>query len=243
MFFTSMLQCFFFNACLYHMFLSSMRLSGVMTAAIYKKSLRLGNKARQERTSGEIVNLMAVDSKRFNDLIPTIHHVWASPLQVIIAMYFLYQELGYSALFGLGVMICMVPLNAVIAYFSRRMQVKLMKRKDDRIKSLNEILNYMRIIKFYAWEESFSRQISTFREQELKYLRRIQFLSVITSFLWTCAPMIVSVTTFAVFVTLQGGSLTAQNAFVSLSLFNILKFPLYMIPQLISSLIMVCIWV
>ena len=51
----------------------------------------------------------------------------------------------------------------------------------------------------------------------------------------------VSLTTFAVYVlSSEDNVLDAEKAFVSLSLFNILRFPLSMLPQLIASLVQVC---
>ena len=50
----------------------------------------------------------------------------------------------------------------------------------------------------------------------------------------------VSLTTFAVYVLSSPENvLDAQKAFVSLSLFNILRFPLSMLPQLIASIVQV----
>lgn len=50
----------------------------------------------------------------------------------------------------------------------------------------------------------------------------------------------VALTTFAVFVTVnEKNVLDAEKAFVSLSLFNILRFPLNMLPQVISSIVQV----
>lgn len=50
----------------------------------------------------------------------------------------------------------------------------------------------------------------------------------------------VALTTFAVYVTVdEKNILDAEKAFVSLSLFNILRFPLNMLPQVISSLVQV----
>lgn len=50
----------------------------------------------------------------------------------------------------------------------------------------------------------------------------------------------VALTTFAVFVTVdEKNVLDAEKAFVSLSLFNILRFPLNMLPQVISGLVQV----
>lgn len=50
----------------------------------------------------------------------------------------------------------------------------------------------------------------------------------------------VALTTFAVYVTVdENNILDAEKAFVSLSLFNILRFPLNMLPQVISSIVQV----
>ncbi len=40
---------------------------------------------------GEIVNLMSVDAQRFMDLITYINMIWSAPLQVVLALYFLWQ--------------------------------------------------------------------------------------------------------------------------------------------------------
>ena len=47
----------------------------------------------------------------------------------------------------------------------------------------------------------------------------------------------VAFATFATFVATSDEPLTAERAFVALSLFNILRFPLSMLPNLISSLV------
>lgn len=50
----------------------------------------------------------------------------------------------------------------------------------------------------------------------------------------------VALTSFAVYVMVdENNVLDAQKAFVSLSLFNILRFPLNMLPQVISSIVQV----
>lgn len=218
---------------------TGVRITSSLTAAIYEKAGKLGDMARNETSTGEIVNLMSVDSQRILELMPMINLIWSCPLQILVCIYFLYTELGYSALCGLVIMIAMIPLNALGAVYSRRMQLRLMKQKDQRVNFLNEILNGIKILKFYAWEGSFMENVTSLREKELKHLRGIRYLGCVTSFLWTCVPIMVSVVTFAVYVTIQGETLTAQKAFVSVSLFNIFRFPLAMLPELITDLIMV----
>lgn len=72
---------------------------------------------------GEIVNLMSVDAQRFMDLTTYIHTIWSGPLQICLALYFLWQTLGPSALAGIAVMVLLIPINAVIAHKSRKYQV------------------------------------------------------------------------------------------------------------------------
>lgn len=43
---------------------------------------------------GEIVNLMSVDAQRFTDLMAYINMVWSAPLQITLALFFLWQYLG-----------------------------------------------------------------------------------------------------------------------------------------------------
>lgn len=68
---------------------------------LHKKALTLSNTARKESTVGEIVNLMAVDAQRFMDLTAYINMIWSAPLQIGLALYFLWDLLGPSVLAGM----------------------------------------------------------------------------------------------------------------------------------------------
>lgn len=55
------------------------------------QALVISSAARRTSTVGEIVNLMSVDAQRFMDLITYINMIWSAPLQVVLALYFLWQ--------------------------------------------------------------------------------------------------------------------------------------------------------
>ena len=76
----------------------------------------------------------------------------------------------------------------------------------------------------------------TYPDSELSILQKTNYIKAFTFFFWSSTPLLVSVCTFTVFV-LSGGVLTASNVFTALALFNILRFPLNMLPQIISSLV------
>uniref|UniRef100_A0A8C1PET4 Uncharacterized protein n=1 Tax=Cyprinus carpio TaxID=7962 RepID=A0A8C1PET4_CYPCA len=219
-------------------FILGMKVRTSLMAAVYKKALVVSNDSRKESTAGEIVNLMSADAQRFNDVTNFIHLLWSCPLQIILAIAFLWIELGPSVLAGLLVMVLMVPINGWLATKSRGFQMENMKFKDKRMKIINDILNGIKVLKYYAWESSFEAQVQEIREKELKVMRKFAYLSSVSTFIFSCAPAIVSLATFAVFVSVSPDNiLDAEKAFTSISLFNILRFPLAMFPQLISIMV------
>lgn len=181
---------------------------------------------------------MSVDAQTFMDLTTFLNMLWSAPLQIILALFFLWKNLGPSVLAGVAVMVLLIPFNAFIAMKTRTYQVEQMKYKDERIKLMNEILNGIKVLKLYAWEVSFKEKILQIRKKELNVLRKTAYLSALSTMAWTSAPFMVALTTFAVYVTVDKNNiLDAEKAFVSLSLFNILRFPLNMLPQVISSIV------
>uniref|UniRef100_A0A671YDR5 ATP-binding cassette, sub-family C (CFTR/MRP), member 2 n=1 Tax=Sparus aurata TaxID=8175 RepID=A0A671YDR5_SPAAU len=219
-------------------FVLGMKVRTALMAAVYKKALVVSNEARKESTVGETVNLMSADAQRFNDVTNFIHLLWSCPLQIIVSIVFLWFELGPSVLAGLAVMVLMVPINGLLATKARKIQVKNMKFKDKRLKIMNEILNGIKILKLYGWEPSFQAQVEGIRGKELKVMRKFAYLSSVSTFIFSCAPALVSLATFAVFVGVSSDNvLTAEKAFTSISLFNILRFPLAMLPMLIAAIV------
>ncbi|XP_045104031.1 multidrug resistance-associated protein 1-like isoform X4 [Portunus trituberculatus] len=207
-------------------------------SAVYGKAMRISSSAKKESTVGEIVNLMSVDAQRFMDITTYINMLWSAPMQIILAIYFLWNLLGPSVLAGLAVMIVLIPINGFIANKTKKLQIKQMKLKDERVKLMNEILNGIKVLKLYAWEPSFESQVTTVRNKEVKVLREAAYFNAGTNFIWNCAPFMVSVATFAVYVNVSPDNiLDAKTAFVSLSLFNLLRFPLAMLPMLITSMV------
>ena len=198
--------------------------------------LRLNNNSCINFTSGEMVNLMAVDTQKFVDLMPLVNITWSAPMRIFIAFGFLYNILGWPALIGFIFLILSVPLTSWIAKKVRSCQAKQMKLKDRRSRIMSEILSGVKVMKMYAWETSFMHEINKCRREELKHVRAINRMSAITLFVMRCAPTFVAIITFTVYV-LVGYELTAEKAFVAVSLFNIMRSPLTRIPYLINGIV------
>lgn len=130
-------------------------------------------------------------------------------------MILLWGLLGPSVIAGVAIMILMAPLNAIVIRKLGESSKEMMKIKDKRAKTTNEVLNSIRIIKFFAWEESYIKKVTSLRNVELKTLRYQMFLKALTTFFWTATPILVSFATFVIYA-LSGNELNAEKAFTAL---------------------------
>ncbi|RCH98429.1 ATP-binding cassette, sub-C (CFTR MRP), member 9, partial [Rhizopus stolonifer] len=238
MFLTAIAQTMFLHQYFQRCFMTGMRLRAALVTAIYQKTLVLSNASRQQSTVGEIVNHMSVDAQRLMDLCTYFHIVWSGPFQIVIALCFLYNTMGPSTGAGVGVLLLSIPLNTIIARKMRALQKTQMGNKDARVKLMNEILNGIRVIKLYAWETPFLEKINYIRNDlELATLKKIGVMSAVQNFTFTSIPFLVSLSTFAVYVSISDHPLTSDIAFVAIALFGLLQFPLNVFPNVITSTI------
>jgi len=135
-------------------------------------------------------------------------------------------------------MFVMIPVNGVLARWMKTLQKEQMKNKDSRTKLISEILNNMKSIKLYAWTTAFASRLNHIRnDQELKTLRKIGATQAFSTFTWSTTPFLVSCSTFGVFVLTQHRTLTTDIVFPALTLFNLLTFPLAILPMVITAIV------
>ena len=152
----------------------------------------MSGSGRKKYTTGEITNMMAVDSQRITDFMGMYSYLWSGPLQIIIAMVLLWRELGVATLAGIAFMVILMPIHGYITAKVKGFAQKIMKMKDKRVKLMNEILNGIKVFKLYAWETSFSERVFKFRQQEVNHLNKIAYARAFMSFNFTSAPFFVS---------------------------------------------------
>eukprot|EP00820_Chromera_velia_P015173 Cvel_25155.t1-p1 / transcript=Cvel_25155.t1 / gene=Cvel_25155 / organism=Chromera_velia_CCMP2878 / gene_product=ABC transporter C family member 8, putative / transcript_product=ABC transporter C family member 8, putative / location=Cvel_scaffold2813:14284-22983(+) / protein_length=791 / sequence_SO=supercontig / SO=protein_coding / is_pseudo=false len=187
------------------------------------------------KSTGEIVNLMSVDGQRLQDLMSYFHTLWSGPLQITLSLVLLWRHVGVAVLAGAGIMALSIPLTLWVSKQMQTIQKKIMKIKDERIKMTNECLAGMKIIKLYGWEQSMGDKIGEIRENELRLLWRYRLTQVFSRTLFQTVPLLVSIGTFTCYVLIPGNELTAEKVFPALVLFNILRFPMAMLPFLINN--------
>ncbi|XP_011096661.1 ABC transporter C family member 2 [Sesamum indicum] len=210
------------------------RLRSTLVAAVFRKSLRLTHESRKRFASGKITNLMTTDAEALQQVCQSLHTLWSAPLRIVVALVLLYQQLGVASLLGALMLVLLFPIQTLIISKMQKLTKEGLQRTDKRIGLMNEILAAMDTVKCYAWETSFQKKVQSVRNDELSWYRKAQLLGALNSFILNSLPVVVIVISFGLF-TLLGGDLTPARAFTSLSLFAVLRFPLFMLPNMITQ--------
>ncbi|XP_043382192.1 ATP-binding cassette sub-family C member 12 isoform X5 [Chelonia mydas] len=100
---------------------------------------------------------------------------------------------------------------------------------DTRVRTMNEILTCIKLIKMYAWEKSFAKAIKGIRNVERKILEKAGYVQSVNSALTPIVSTLATVMTF-VLHTLLKQELTASVAFSVIAMFNVMKFSIAILP-------------
>ena len=191
--------------------------------------------ADEQVNIGTIINLMSVDSFKTSDMTAYIHFlVAAAPTQLIAAVYLLWLVMGTSAIPGLVVMVLLLPLNIAFGKAFNSTQKAIMAATDKRIHTTNEVLQNIRIVKYFAWEERFGKIVDEKRNVELKALRVRYIVWAIASGVWNAVPILITFFSFLMYTVVEKKPLYPSIAFTAMSLFQLLRYPLDQLGDMIA---------
>uniref|UniRef100_A0A7S2SAV0 ATP-dependent transporter ycf16 n=1 Tax=Eucampia antarctica TaxID=49252 RepID=A0A7S2SAV0_9STRA len=205
--------------------------TGISTM-LYKKSLSISPSGRAATSTGQVVNMMSTDTTQIQRFIQFLGMFLVAPVQIIISLVLIYQQVGNATWVGVGFMVILAPVNIVVFSIVGKMRRRVLKYSDLRVKMMNEILNGIRIIKYYAWEKPSRNEIEKLREEELKALTTLAYVSGIGfSLILLSAPIIQPILVFLTYIYVSDEPLSASRAFTTVALFNIMRFPFAFMPM------------
>ncbi|KAJ5906589.1 ABC transporter 7 [Penicillium subrubescens] len=191
--------------------------------------------ATAQANVGTIINLMAIDSFKVSEVGAYLHFLWASvPVQLIMAVILLYKIMGFSSFAGIALMALMLPVNLFIAKQFNEVQNLILKGTDARIHATNEVLQNIRIIKYFAWEQRFQDIVNEKRKAELKSLRRRYILWSCAATVWYGTPILITFLSFFLYTVVEKKQLTPSIAFPALSMFSLLRVPLDQLADMVA---------
>ena len=124
-----------------------------------------------------------------------------APLQIVIALILIYQQVGNATWVGIAYMVFLAPINAWIFSTVATFRKEVLKFSDLRVKMMNEILTGIRILKFYAWEGPFGQEVGRLREKEVQALTKLAYTTAIGfSVLLLSTPIIQPIIVFLTYI-------------------------------------------
>jgi len=203
-----------------------------VSALLYEKSLDISAAGKAATSTGQVVNMMSNDTAQLQRFASFANLIWTAPIQIIASLYLIYRQVGNATWVGVAYMFALAPVNTFIFSLVSKMRRKILKYSDLRVKMMNEVLTGIRIIKYYAWERAFTQEVREIRENELRKLTQLAYVSGIGfSVILLSVPIIQPILVFLVYTKISDEPLTAAKAFTTVALFNIMRFPFAFIPM------------
>ncbi|ORZ26833.1 P-loop containing nucleoside triphosphate hydrolase protein [Catenaria anguillulae PL171] len=218
-----------------HMFYTSAKttvlVKSALVSAVYDKALKLSASARAgEFSAGMVTNACSTDTFRMEFFVPFSHQAWACILLILIILSILIALLGPSALVGLGVMLVMFPINTHFTRLLTQYRKQAQHLCDQRVKLTNESIQGIRVLKLMAWESPTLTLLTGLRDQELAYVKKTAVLRGLLFGFSNAIPALTALAVYATFAAAQGGKMEASLVFSTLTLFNLLRNPLTLLP-------------
>ncbi|KAG1673331.1 Multidrug resistance-associated protein 4 [Nymphon striatum] len=215
-----------------------------LSSAVYKKITRITQQGFMKTNTGEIMNILTNDMNRFNSDFAYIFFVITSPLQCIIVCVILWINIGALPIIGMLGILIMIPLQILFGRSLFEFRKKVLKATDARIKLIYEIITSMKIIKLYAWEDSFWKHLIEKRKHEFKQLRRILMFKGATTVIFKSMVNVVILLSIFGFVLQNKDSISVPKVYLVITMFYSVKYSISMffayglngITQLLSSL-------
>jgi ATP-binding cassette subfamily C (CFTR/MRP) protein 1 len=143
-------------------------------------------------TTGKIVNLISTDTSRLDMAATSMQLLLVAPVQFGVAFALLIASLGPSALAGFAVLFIFGPSQTMVMRKMANLRKAIMPITDKRIKLAQEVLQGIRVVKFFAWEENFLGKLAGLRVLELVKTRTLMIVRGIVSSIaavsrgWVC---------------------------------------------------------
>ncbi|KAL6945160.1 hypothetical protein ACO0QE_002606 [Hanseniaspora vineae] len=211
------------------------QIRSILTKALLQKSFKLSSKGKHEFPLSKITTIATTDTSRVEIGFTEHPMIWGFPGAIIVTIYLLIYNIGPVALVGLGYFL--VSLGVTVWGFTFVMGFREIANQftDARVNFVRDIINALKIIKFYAWEDAYLKLIAEKRKREINQVRKMQSYQAVVIAYSVMVPTIASLITFLCLYQIKHGNKSAAAVFSSLALFKVLSGQMFIIPQALSS--------
>uniref|UniRef100_A0A6B2KWB1 Uncharacterized protein n=1 Tax=Arcella intermedia TaxID=1963864 RepID=A0A6B2KWB1_9EUKA len=195
-------------------------ISTIMITSTYRKAMRI-HKLTGENI-GQMINMITFDAQFIFEYMDRVIHGVGYVVTIIVAILYLSAHIGFLSLFVFGFVVLATPLLIKLAQATLPFRIQLLSLVDTRLKLVTELINAIRIIKLYAWEEPMLKRIEDVRAEELVWVRKIGIYRCVIIFVVNSITLLSLGTVFLCY----GDGLNLSTAFTVMAIMNLLRVPI-----------------
>ena len=200
-----------------------------VTNVVASKAFLLNHTAKTRYPAASIVNLIASDSYKFEHAAGYAHYIWSGPLSLVIICIFLQQILGWFPLLGMSAIVIMIPIQRSMLRFLTRIIPKISSYADQRLKLTTELVEGIRVVKYYNWETPLLNKITTIRNKELELRQRWRSIGALLYSVTLTLPNICILITIAIYM-IRVPSFSFETIIAAFSSMVVVQFVLILYP-------------
>uniref|UniRef100_A0A8C1QCH4 ATP-binding cassette sub-family C member 5 n=1 Tax=Cyprinus carpio TaxID=7962 RepID=A0A8C1QCH4_CYPCA len=207
---------------------TAVRMKGAFSMLAFKKIISL--RSLTSISIGETINVLTSDGYRMFEAITFGTFLLCVPFLLIICIIYACITLGYTALIGILVYLIFLPIQVLIGVFRRR----AVSVTDRRVRTMNEVLTCIKLIKMYAWEESFEKTVTDIRKSEELLLQKAGYVQSLNTSFTTVVPTLATILTFIIHTALKL-PLQPSSAYTIIAVFNCMRMSMGLLPFSVKS--------
>ncbi|XP_021375923.1 multidrug resistance-associated protein 9-like [Mizuhopecten yessoensis] len=185
---------------------TGLRFRSAILGMTYKKLMKL--KSMNGRIASEVITIFGSDAYRVFINTQVLVYLLSIPVFLLIGTAYVYYLIGLW---------CFVAFATFLFFYTIQ------------IRKMSEVLASMKLLKMYAWEESFENSIRGIRETETRPMLQSSILNLISNAIMPITPSLATVATIAMYVN-AGNKLTASTGFSIVATLGFLRGGLFYVP-------------
>jgi ABC-type multidrug transport system fused ATPase/permease subunit len=215
---------------------ANVRIIARLNRLIFEQALALSQESRQSVNVGDVVNHMSSDSEGIADLPMLIGDLGWATLLTIGSISILFYFLGWTAFIAVAILAILTPITRKVAKNFIHLEDEMMKKRDQRVSLMGQVLQSMRLVKYFVWEKEISSQVAIVRREEVKVRRSLAKAEMLSGLSFMAISTLVLFIALWVHV-LRGEALTPALVLTCVSLFGLLQEPIGHLPGVLSRII------
>lgn len=211
------------------------RLVNGLNVRIFRHALRLTRNAKTATPVGDLVNHLSTDTDSVSEMMILLSEAITSIVTLVCVVALLIWFLGPAGLVAVAIFLLLLPVTRGVARRVITCDERIMKKRDERVSLVSQVLSGIRIVKYFVWEARIRSEIEAIRGDEIRTRQRLIVTESVSILMYAGTTTLVAVASFGAALAL-GRELDAPLVFSCVFLFNLLQQPFGEFPNLIAQL-------